>query len=127
MADARLSHLCAYKYQRLATELLTPVKIPQLEQRKLTPKFCSSFAKSLSQSSVQATIQQVRDLGRIRAIDLLPDFVQIAGFVLPDFIPDSYTRLYQISDLISVSFKSCFALISLSLYGSTEYSALWVT
>ncbi|KZV17437.1 hypothetical protein F511_42983 [Dorcoceras hygrometricum] len=43
-------------------------------------------------------IQQVRGLGRIRAIELLPDFVQIAGFVLPDLTPYSYTRLYQISD-----------------------------
>ncbi|KZV37718.1 pantothenate kinase 1-like [Dorcoceras hygrometricum] len=50
-------------------------------------------------------IQQVRDLGRIREIDLLPDFVQIAGFVLPDFTPDSYTRLYQISDFLSQSFE----------------------
>ncbi|KZV17867.1 reticuline oxidase-like protein-like [Dorcoceras hygrometricum] len=39
----------------------------------------------LSRSSVQATNHQVRDLGRIRAIELLPDFVQTAGFVLPDF------------------------------------------
>ncbi|KZV41779.1 hypothetical protein F511_17148 [Dorcoceras hygrometricum] len=39
----------------------------------------------LSQSSAQATNQQVRDLGRIRAIELLPDFVQTAGFVLPAF------------------------------------------
>ncbi|KZV48166.1 hypothetical protein F511_25955 [Dorcoceras hygrometricum] len=43
----------------------------------------------LSQSSVQATNQQVRDLGRIRAIELLPDFIQTAGFVLPDFTPYS--------------------------------------
>ncbi|KZV31566.1 hypothetical protein F511_07417 [Dorcoceras hygrometricum] len=34
----------------------------------------------------------------MREIVLLPDFVQIAGFVLPDFTPDSYIRLYQISD-----------------------------
>ncbi|KZV23069.1 hypothetical protein F511_25111 [Dorcoceras hygrometricum] len=62
------------------------------------PDCCENSSRFVSQSSVQATIQQVRDLGRIREIDLLPDFVQIAGFVLPDFTPDSYTRLYQISD-----------------------------
>ncbi|KZV44055.1 hypothetical protein F511_27077 [Dorcoceras hygrometricum] len=43
----------------------------------------------LSQSSMQATNQQVQNLGRIRSIELLPDFVQPAGFVLPDFTPYS--------------------------------------
>ncbi|KZV37536.1 hypothetical protein F511_31975 [Dorcoceras hygrometricum] len=38
------------------------------------PKLCGNFSRILSQSSVQATVQQVQDLGRIRAIDLLPDF-----------------------------------------------------
>ncbi|KZV24714.1 hypothetical protein F511_28562 [Dorcoceras hygrometricum] len=102
MADARLPHLCAYKYQRTTTELLTPFRNSQSEkQHFFATKCCGNSSRFLDKVSAQATIQQVRDLGRIRAIDLLPDFVQIAGFVLPDFTPDSYTRLYQISDLLA--------------------------
>ncbi|KZV24548.1 hypothetical protein F511_37056 [Dorcoceras hygrometricum] len=59
------------------------------KQQFCTPKLCKNFSRILSQSSVQATVQHVRDLRRIRAIDLLPDFVQTVGFVLPDFTPDS--------------------------------------
>ncbi|KZV50794.1 hypothetical protein F511_11571 [Dorcoceras hygrometricum] len=51
----------------------------------LHAKALRNFSRILSQSSVQATVQQVRDLGRIRAIDLLSDVVQTAGFVQPDF------------------------------------------
>ncbi|KZV22226.1 hypothetical protein F511_34670 [Dorcoceras hygrometricum] len=68
----------------------------------LRDKVLRKFQPVLSQNSVQATIQQVRNLGRIRAIELLPNFFQLAGFVLPEFTPDSYTRLYQVSDFLFV-------------------------
>ncbi|KZV58589.1 TMV resistance protein N-like [Dorcoceras hygrometricum] len=89
------------KLQNPEDDHRTPHIISKFTVRKATflrDKVLRKFQQVLSRSSVQATIQQVRDLGRIRAIDLLPDFVQIAGFVLPDFTPDPYTRLYQISD-----------------------------
>ncbi|KZV44370.1 hypothetical protein F511_18066 [Dorcoceras hygrometricum] len=82
--DARLPHLCAYKYQRTTTEFLTPFRNSQSERQHFFATKCCGNSS--------------RFLAKIRAIDLLPDFVQIAGFVLPDFTPDSYTRLYQISD-----------------------------
>ncbi|KZV18670.1 hypothetical protein F511_40255 [Dorcoceras hygrometricum] len=66
------------------------VKLRESEKQQFcTPKICGNFSRILSQSSVQATVLQVRDLGRIRAIDSLPDLVQTAGFVLPDFTPNS--------------------------------------
>ncbi|KZV47973.1 hypothetical protein F511_20485 [Dorcoceras hygrometricum] len=68
-------------------------KTPPVEIRKDFSRVQGRIHAILSQSSVQATNQQVRDLGRIRAIELLPDFVQTAGFVLPDFTRYLYTRL----------------------------------
>ncbi|KZV18946.1 hypothetical protein F511_28024 [Dorcoceras hygrometricum] len=64
-------------------------KTPPVEIRKDFSRVQGRIHAILSQSSVQATNQQVRDLGRIRAIELLPDFIQTAGFVLPDFTPYS--------------------------------------
>ncbi|KZV34685.1 hypothetical protein F511_21800 [Dorcoceras hygrometricum] len=64
-------------------------KTPPVEIRKDFSRVQGRIHAILSQSFVQATNQQVRDLGRIRAIELLPDFVQTAGFVLPDFTPYS--------------------------------------
>ncbi|KZV24079.1 hypothetical protein F511_41745 [Dorcoceras hygrometricum] len=58
-----------------------------LRRTVLRDKVLGKFQQILSQSSVQATNQQVRNLGRIRAIELLPDCVQTAGFVIPDFTP----------------------------------------
>ncbi|KZV20423.1 hypothetical protein F511_29928 [Dorcoceras hygrometricum] len=115
MADDRLPHLCAYKYQRTTTEFLTPFRNSQSEKKHFfATKCCGNSSRFLAKvlrklrrspgillpdfSPCTVTIQHVRELERIRAIDLLPDFVQRAGFMLPDFTPDSYTRFYQISD-----------------------------
>ncbi|KZV20071.1 hypothetical protein F511_23021 [Dorcoceras hygrometricum] len=102
-------------HARTTTEFLTPFRNSQSEkQHFFATKCCGKSSRFLAKvlrklrcspgvllpdfSPCTVTIQRVRDLERIRAIDLLPDFVQIAGFVLRDFTPDSYTRFYQISD-----------------------------
>ncbi|KZV38130.1 myb family transcription factor [Dorcoceras hygrometricum] len=96
LAIARRCRLKKSIRQRFAFAL----KIQQMACAMIKPAGSHSYLESagtllkdnqqiLSQSSVQATNQQVRDLGRIRAIELLPDFIQTAGFVLPDFTPYS--------------------------------------
>ncbi|KZV58571.1 hypothetical protein F511_11905 [Dorcoceras hygrometricum] len=50
-------------------------------KRFLTRTKADFVHRILSQGPVQATSQQVRDLRRIRSIEILPDFVQEAGFV----------------------------------------------
>ncbi|KZV28354.1 hypothetical protein F511_11180 [Dorcoceras hygrometricum] len=103
MADARLPHLCAYKYQRTTTEFLTPFLNSQSEkQHFFATKCCGNSSRFLAKilrklrrspgvllpdfSPCTVTIQRVRDLGRFRAIDLLPKLrTKISDFVLPDF------------------------------------------
>ncbi|KZV48043.1 hypothetical protein F511_26454 [Dorcoceras hygrometricum] len=71
----------------------------------LRDKVLRKFQQILSQSSVQATNQQVRNLGRIHAIELLPDFVQTTRFVLPDFrlrsvhVKSNFEFVFQVTKL----------------------------
>ncbi|KZV15570.1 hypothetical protein F511_16640 [Dorcoceras hygrometricum] len=82
MADARLPLLATYKYPIEIAGIPHHFEIPSKISNKLS-------RESSSGSSVQATIQQVRDLGRFRAVDLLPK--------LRTQIPDScYQTSHQI-------------------------------
>ncbi|KZT76528.1 hypothetical protein F511_46448 [Dorcoceras hygrometricum] len=79
MADARLPLLATYKY---------PIEIAGIPYHfEIHSKISNKLSReSSSGSSVQATIQRVRDLERFRAIDLLPKLrTKISDFVLPDF------------------------------------------
>ncbi|KZV14008.1 pentatricopeptide repeat-containing protein [Dorcoceras hygrometricum] len=49
MADARLPHRCAYKYQRTTTEFLTPFRNPQSEnQHFFATKCCGNSSRFLA-------------------------------------------------------------------------------